>query len=315
MGVLQPGHFRFVNRVVSLLGAPFSYGQPKPGAELGVSALRRAGIVPSLEELRWHVDDLGDLEFEGPADNDNFGILKRPRCVGNANRRVKEMVYNACRKDNFVLTLGGDHSIATGTVAGHKLARPDLCVVWVDAHADINTVESTPSGNIHGMPISWLFGLNKQKVPGYEWVPEKPLLSFGDLVYIGLRDVDAGEKELLRKHHIHSFSMTEIDRYGIGTVVEKALDQVNPYRNRPIHISLDVDACDPSVVSATGTMVRGGLSFREAHYLCEALGETGLVAGMDLVEINPMLGDDQSADAAAKIGLSMVRSVLGDTLL
>lgn len=181
-------------------------------------------------------------------------------------------------------------------------------MIWVDAHADINTVETTDSGNIHGMPVSFLLGLGS-KVSEFEWI--KPTLTPERIVYIGLRDVDAGEKQILRENGIKAFSMHDVDKHGIGKVVEMALDLVNPDRTRPIHLSFDVDALDPTVAPSTGTPVRGGLTFREGHYICEAVHETGLLVALDLVEVNPSLADAASVLQTVTVGCSLVRSALG----
>lgn len=154
-------------------------------------------------------------------------------------------------------------------------------MVWIDAHADINTIETTGTGNMHGMPVSFLLGINKNPIPGFDWI--RPILTPDRLVYIGLRDVDQGEKRILNEYGIKAFSMHEVDRYGIGEVVKMALDHVNPNRDKPIHMSFDVDALDPSVAPSTGTPVRGGLTFREGHYICEAIHETGLLVAFDIV--------------------------------
>lgn len=163
------------------------------------------------------------------------------------------------------------------TVPYRSSKYPDACVIWVDAHADLNTIESTPSGNIHGMPLSFLMGLNDTHIPEFAWIEPgpsssqtsstttpssqqtkpPPVLSPSRIAYIGLRDVDPGEKALLKKHSITAFSMHDVDRYGIGKVVEMALDKVNPTRERPVHLSFDVDALDPSVAPSTGTPVSG----------------------------------------------------------
>jgi arginase len=199
-----------------------------------------------------------------------------------------------------------------GTIAGTCAVYNDLCVIWVDAHADINTPETTTSGNLHGCPVAFLLGIVGQ-VPNYEWL--KPCLKPDRIVYIGLRDVDQGEKEILKKFGIKAFSMYHVDKYGIGKVVEMALDHVNPNRDRPIHLSFDVDALDPSVAPATGTPVRGGLSFREGHYICEAINETGCLVAMDLVEVNPLLGDSNSLTQTVQVGCGLIRCALGETLL
>lgn len=173
---------------------------------------------------------------------------------------------------------------ALGTVSGSLRAHPDAALIWIDAHADINTPATTPSGNLHGCPVSFLLGLPGTDVEPFKtWLPAKPLLKSDSLVYIGLRDIDSGERKILRENGIKAFSMHEVDRYGIGRVVEMALEHVNKGKEikRPIHLSFDVDALDPSVAPSTGTPVRGGLTFREGHYICEALYETGCLVAMD----------------------------------
>jgi arginase len=202
--------------------------------------------------------------------------------------------------------------LALGTISGTLDTYPDACVVWVDAHADINTVETTPSGNLHGMPLSFLLGIGT-RIPEFSWV--KARLKPERLVYIGLRDLDQGEKRILKENGIKGFSMYDVDRFGIGNVVEMALNHVNPERNLPIHLSFDVDALDPSVAPSTGTPVRGGLTYREGHYICEAIHETGLLVALDLMEINPSLLDSESAKQTLAVGCSLVRAALGETLL
>lgn len=159
------------------------------------------------------------------------------------------------------------------------------------------------------MPVSFLLGLNQPVPEPYSWIT--PTLTPSRIAYIGLRDVDAGEKRLLRQHGIAAFSMHEVDKHGIGRVVDLALDAVNPTRERPVHLSFDVDALDPSVAPSTGTPVRGGLTFREGHYICEAIHETGLLVAFDIMEVNPSLADPESAKATVAIGCSLVRSALG----
>ncbi|CAG8770875.1 4090_t:CDS:2, partial [Ambispora leptoticha] len=163
-------------------------------------------------------------------------------------KNVAQVVQDHVKKGNLALTLGGDHSLAMGTVFGTFSVHPDAVLIWIDAHADINTPETTDSGNIHGCPVSFLMGIAGE-VEGFEWL--KPVLRPDRLVYIGLRDVDLPEKKILKENNIAAYSMHEVDKYGIGKVVEMALDRVNPKRDRPIHLSFDVDALDPSVAPST----------------------------------------------------------------
>ncbi|KAG6917919.1 hypothetical protein DXG01_000356 [Tephrocybe rancida] len=266
---------------------------PRGGVDKGPIHLVEAGLIDQITDLGWTVKFDGHHQFED-VDNVNdppIGILKNPRLVSRVTQAVANAVENHARNGELPITLGGDHSLAMGTVSGTLSVHPEACLIWIDAHADINTLESTESGNIHGMPVSFLLGIGGQ-VAEFSWV--RPLLKAERLVYIGLRDVDAGEKRILRENNIKAFSMHEVDKYGIGKVVEMALDHVNPNRDLPIHLSFDVDALDPSVAPSTGTPVRGGLTFREGHYICEAIYETGLLVALDLMEVNPSLADAAS---------------------
>jgi len=301
-------------KTVAVVGCPFSGGQAKLGVDDGPIHLVEAGIVDQLAELGWKVHFDGHHQFEEitAANDPPIGILKNPRFVSRVTEAVARVVGDHASKGQLPVTLGGDHSLAMGTISGTLSKYPDSCVVWIDAHADINTVESTDSGNIHGMPLSFLLGIGS-KVPEFSWI--KPILRPDRLVYIGLRDVDAGEKRILKEHNIKAFSMHEVDKYGIGKVVDMALDHVNPKRDLPIHLSFDVDALDPSVAPSTGTPVRGGLTFREGHYICEAIHETGLLVALDLMEVNPSLADAASVKQTVAVGCSLVRAALGESLL
>lgn len=172
-------------------------------------------------------------------------------------------------------------------------------MLWVDAHADINTPDGSPSGNMHGMPVALLMKLvDGASMPGGSWLADVPALDPSRIVYVGLRDVDVFERKMIAKHGIKSFSMREVDKYGIGRVMEEALDHVNKGGLRPLHMSYDIDAVDPSIAPETGTKVHGGLSFREAHYVAEEAALSGLLSSMDMVEVNPSLG------AAGRRGVS-----------
>ncbi|PBK78763.1 arginase [Armillaria solidipes] len=301
-------------QTVAIIGCPFSAGQQRLGVDKGPIHLVEAGLTDQLAELGWRVTFDGHHQFEelSVIDDPPIGKLRNPRFVSRVNESVAKVVGGHAARGELPLTLGGDHSLAMGTISGTLGTHPNACVIWIDAHTDINTPETTDSGNIHGMPVSFLLGLGA-KVPEFGWI--KPLLKAERLVYIGLRDIDSGEKRILRENKIKAFSMHEVDKYGIGKVVEMALDHVNPKRDLPIHLSFDIDALDPSVAPSTGTPVRGGLTFREGHYICEAISETGLLVAFDLVEVNPHLEDESSVNKTVTVGCSLVRAALGETLL
>jgi len=309
--------YKFISypRSVAIIGVPFSGGQARAGVDEGPNRMLDYGLISQVKELGWEVHFDGKLHkvAANKLEHDpDIGVLKNPRQVSKVTQTVANQVENHAKQGRFALTLGGDHSLAIGTITGTGRVYEDLCVIWVDAHADINTPKTTNTGNLHGCPVSFLMGI-AGKVESFEWLV--PKLTPDRLVYIGLRDVDEAEKRILKQYKIKAFSMYEVDKYGIGKVVEMALDYVNPNRDRPIHLSFDVDALDPSVAPATGTPVRGGLTFREGHFVCEAIAATRLLVALDLMEVNPMLGDAKSLMETVTVGCSLIRSCMGETLL
>ncbi|XP_036622472.1 arginase-1 [Trichosurus vulpecula] len=276
---------------VGIIGAPFSKGQPRGGVEEGPAALRNAGLTEKLKEQECDVKDYGNLVFADVPNDTPFQIVKNPRTVGKANEHLAGVVAEVKKNGRTSLVLGGDHSLAIGSISGHAKVHPDLCVIWVDAHSDINTPLTTLSGNLHGQPVSFLLKELKGQIPdipGFSWVT--PCLSAKDIVYIGLRDVDPGEHRILKDLGIKFFSMTEVDKLGIAKVMEETLSYLIGRKKRPIHLSYDVDGLDPSLTPATGTPVPGGLTYREGLYITEEICKTGLLSGLDIMEVNPSLG-------------------------
>ena len=311
---------------LGVVAVGFSGGQCKDGVDAAPSALISAGLLDQISsELDYTLH--GDKSVHNynemrPSSDPSHRGMKNPRAVSAVTQDLASKVYTQAKEGRMVLTLGGDHSIAIGTVAGTSKAirertGKDMAVIWVDAHADINTPEISDSGNIHGMPVAFLTGLAKSNEKDmFGWLnddfSEKPALSLSKLVYIGLRDVDRGEKQILREHGVKAFSMHDIDRYGIGRVVEMALAHIGS--DTPIHLSFDVDALDPQWAPSTGTPVRGGLTLREGDYIAECVHESGQLVAMDLVEVNPSL-EVAGASETVRAGVSLVRCALGDTLL
>lgn len=282
----------------------------KPGVDAAPSALIASGLLDQLKE------DLGyELFHDGavhsyssiiPSSDPDYRNMKQPLAVSAVTRQLSQQVYEHARQGRYVLTLGGDHSIAIGTISGTAKAikerlSQEMAVIWVDAHADINTPETSGSGNIHGMPVAFLAGLATEKREDvFGWLQEDQRISLKKLVYIGLRDVDRGEKSILRDNGIKAFSMHDVDKYGwssiswpgssglltlnrhgIGRVMEMALGHIGT--DTPIHLSFDVDALDPQWAPSTGTPVRGGLTLREGDFIAECVHETGNLIAMDLV--------------------------------
>ncbi|HUA09270.1 MAG TPA: arginase [Candidatus Acidoferrales bacterium] len=285
---------------VDIIGVPMDLGASRRGVDMGPSAIRYARLHERLRELGiGEVLDHGNVpvpirEAIEASDTSAKYLDVIERVCAELARVVEESV----RSGGLPIVLGGDHSIAMGTLAGLMRARsapPGL--VWVDAHSDINNPESSPSGNVHGMPL-W-FALRN----GYA-LPEST-------VQIGLRDVDEVEKRLLRASGVKAFSMTDVDKHGIPWVMQQAL-AIAGAGGRPIHVSFDMDAIDPSEAPGTGTPVKGGLSFREAHLAMEMLYESGQLQSIEMVEINPIL-DTRNQTAALAVGL--ICSALGKSIL
>ncbi|XXH02081.1 Arginase, catabolizes arginine to ornithine and urea [Hypoxylon texense] len=310
---------------LGVVAVGFSGGQCKPGVDAAPSALIESGLLSQLrDELNYklHGDDtVHSYRDLVPKEDPPFRNMKNPKAVSSVTERLCDQVYAHAKEGRMVLTLGGDHSIAIGTIAGtakavrERLGR-EMAVIWVDAHADINTPETSGSGNIHGMPVSFLTGLSKEEKPEYfGWLKPDHLVNVRKLVYIGLRDVDPGEKRILRENGIKAFSMFDIDRHGIGRVVEMALAHIGS--DTPIHLSFDVDALDPMWAPSTGTPVRGGLTLREGDYICESVHLTGSLVAVDLVEVNPSLASEVELGAheTVRAGCSLVRCALGESLL
>lgn len=285
-------------------------------------ALIESGLAEQLkEDLEYNIHFDNKVhsydELMPSSDPDHRG-MKKPRAVSAVTQALSEQVYDHAKEGRLVLTLGGDHSIAIGTISGtakavrERLGR-DMAVIWVDAHADINTPETSDSGNIHGMPVAFLTGLASDKPDApFGWLKDEHRVSVKKLVYIGLRDVDRGEKKILREHGIKAFSMHDIDRHGIGKVMDMALGWIGS--DTPIHLSFDIDALDPRFAPSTGTAVRGGLTLREGDFIAECVHETGSLVALDLVEVNPSLEEEGAAETV-RSGVSIVRCALGDTLL
>lgn len=292
---LHHHHHLHSQRSVGVIGAPFCKGQPRGGVERGPDLIRASGLLSRLQEQGCAVKDYGNLTFEDVSDSGLQGVVKNAQAVGSANQRLSEAVQEVKKDGHTAVLLGGDHSLAIGSIHGHSAAVGDLSVVWVDAHADINTPLTTTTGNMHGQPLSYLLHELRSKVPdlpSFSWI--RPCVSAKDLIYIGLRDVDPAEHYILKLLGVKVFSMSEVDKLGVSRVMEETCDYLSARGNKPIHLSYDIDAIDPALTPATGTPVVGGLSYREGVYITEELSQTGLLSAVDLVEVNPLRGRTES---------------------
>lgn len=301
-----------------------TYGQPFVGTDSGPSMLRERGLRNMLTSLGWRVEDLPELDFDpeqlsGAADPPG---ARNCSLVAHGAKTLADIVESKLRKGHFPLILGGDHSIAIGSLTGLLRVIPDMGIIWVDAHADLNTPATSSSGNMHGMPLGLLLDHPQETavdfftLPGFEFLIDGPRISPDQIVYVGLRDIDPTERVWIKNLGIKAFTMYDIDHYGIGQVMDKAFDHLlkdNP--DRPLHLSYDIDAVDPVLAPATGTKVRGGLTFREAHFVAEAVAQTGNLASGEIVELNPTLSDDTGAYDTLELGEQLISSFMGKSII
>src|SRR4051794_5841633 len=293
----------------AIIGAPLDLGAGRRGVDMGPSAIRYAGLEERLGALGVACEDRGDVPgavAEATAEHDpraRFLPAIRETC-----ERIAALVGAALDEQRVPIVLGGDHSIALGTLGGLAARRGPGAVLWFDAHGDLNTPETTPSGNVHGMPLAAALG---RAGPGFEspaWT--LPAVVAERVAVIGARDLDAGERALVAELGLHVHTMSEIDRRGIEAVVRDALERAAGAGF--VHISLDMDGLDPDVAPGVGTPVRGGLTYREAHLAMELVAESGLMSALEIVEVNPIL-DRQNATAA--LAVELAASAFGATTL
>jgi len=291
---------------IDIIGVPIDLGAGRRGVDMGPSAIRYAHLQPRLEELGYSVEDKGNIEVpiqEMCSITDPK--LKYLDCIIPMGRRISGAVSTSIQGGRFPLVLGGDHSLSVGSIRG-AAKHKKVGVIWVDAHADFNTPETTPSGNIHGMPLAALCGIGDPRLVSL-WDETAPVIDPQRVAIIGARDLDPGEKRNLREAGVMVQSIEQVDRFGMVGALEKSIEQVSRDVDG-IYISFDMDALDPLHAPGVGTPVNGGLTFREAHLACEVVAETGKLIGMDMVEVNPIL-DIQNQTAIYAV--EFIRSALG----
>jgi arginase len=297
-------------RTAAIIGAALDLGQGRRGVDMGPSAIRYAGLEERLAGLGWEVRDLGNVD--GPVQEATAILDERARYLPEileACERIAVAVAAAVRAGELPLVLGGDHSVALGTLGGLAAAAGRSGgVVWIDAHGDLNTPGTSPSGNVHGMALAAALGLAGDGFASEAW--PLPAVEPGRTVLVGVRELDPAERRLLRGSEIRVFTMSDIDRIGIERAVREALDRVAGPGF--VHVSFDLDVLDPEVAPGVGTPVRGGLTYREAHLALELVAESGLAGSLEMVEANPIL-DRQNATALTAVEL--VASALGETIV
>lgn len=299
-----------MTRKLSIIGMPMDLGQMRRGVDMGPSAIRYAGINERLKPLFDEIHDWGDIPVGRPeVVIDKDSNLRNLDLVAEKSALLAEKVDEAVQSGDFPLVLGGDHSIAIGTLTGVSKHYKNLGVIWYDAHGDLNTAETSPSGNIHGMPLAVSMGLGHPlltEIGGYH-----PKIKPENIIIIGARALDDGEKELIEEKGMKVYTMHEIDRLGMTKVMEETIAYLKANTDG-VHLSLDLDGLDPTDAPGVGTPVIGGISYRESHLAMEMLEEAGIITSAEFVEVNPIL-DEKNKTAICAVEL--MGSLFGEKLL
>lgn len=297
----------WLKKEIRIIGAPFDMGASLLGSRLGPEAMRIEGLNEKLENLGFVIEDSGNLDIKNAYKSVYEDNLKNFELVKDASEKLSKKVYETFQDDKFPLILGGDHSLVLGSAKAILKNCGNPGIIYFDAHADINTEATSPSGNIHGMPISFLMGKGNEvlrKVGDTE-----NLLKPENIVYIGLRDVDPGEREIIKKLNIKAFTMEDIDKYGIEKVMTESINHITKNADN-IHISFDVDCLDPEIAPGTGVKVEGGMNLREAKTALRMISHIEKIVSVELVEVNPLLDTENQT---GKIAVSLLETLFGKT--
>lgn len=295
-------------REAAIIGAPLDLGQQRRGVDMGPSAIRYSGLAERLARLGWTVEDLGDVRAELPerAPEDDRRARYLPAIL-RVCAEVGRAVAKTATAGRVPLVLGGDHSVAMGTLAGLHSVFGTGAVIWIDAHGDLNTPETSPSGNVHGMPLAAALGACGFEIEGFE---PAPWVDAGRVALVGVRELDPGERRMVRERGLCVLTIADVDRRGLASCIHEALTVTDgaPF----VHLSLDLDVCDPEIAPGVGTPVRGGLTYREAHLAMELVAEAGVLSSLEVVEVNPIL---DHANRTGQLAVELVASALGAQIL
>jgi arginase len=299
---------------VAIIGAPMDLGAGRRGVDMGPSAMRLAGLDERIKALGYDVQDLGNVKVEQPESvpvgHDRARYLPQ---IAKSCEKLAERVEAAMDEERMPIVLGGDHSIAVGTVAGvsqhHRKKGEKIGLIWIDAHADMNTPESSPSGNVHGMPLACCIGVGPRELTHIN--DYAPKVDPTNVALVGIRDVDRLEREQVQRAGVTAFTMRSIDEEGLRRVIEQAVD-IAMKDTVGFHVSFDMDSVDPVDAPGVGTPVRGGLTYREMHLAMEIICDCGRMRSLEIVEVNPVL---DSANRTAILGVEVASSALGKRIL
>lgn len=301
-------------RSAAVLAVHMDLGAGRRGVDMGPSAIRLAGLTPRIEALGWKVKEMGSVFVREPeAIPQGRATARYLPEVHDVCTRLKAGAAQALAEGALPITLGGDHSIAMGSVSAvalhHRRLEQRIGLLWVDAHADINTPETSPSGNLHGMPLAHLLGLGLPSLRALSG--PRPAVDPEHVALLGIRSVDAGEREIVRRTGVRAYTMSEIDERGFSVCLKEALARVTA-GTAGFHLSFDLDGVDPRYAPGVGTPVPGGLTYREAHLACEASAVSGALLGIDMVELNPTLDE---RNRTGQLAVELILSALGKTIL
>jgi len=299
---------------VHIIGVPLDLGGNRRGTDMGPSAFRIAGLADRLTELGMQVLDKGNVDAPLPEKKGEGDRRKKyVKEIAKVCQKVYQASLDSLGAGALPIVLGGDHSLGAGSVAAAsthlRRNRQSLGLIWVDAHADMNNPASSGSGNVHGMPLGALLGAEPAELANI--APESPAVLAEHTVLVGIRNLDEVEKSLVRGSRVNVFTMKDVDRLGIGEVMQRAI-AIASKGTGGFHVSYDLDVCDPSVAPGVGTPVKGGLSYREAHVVMESIFESGKMTSLDLVEVNPTL---DIRNTTAELGTELALSALGKSIL
>jgi arginase len=302
-------------RPVHIIGVPLDLGGGRRGVDMGPSAFRVAGLSERLSNLGYVVVDQGDLPAPIPETQELHDERKKYiHDIARVCQRLYDTSLRSFESGALPLVLGGDHSLAAGSVAAAagwaaKTRKLPIGLLWIDAHGDMNTPATSPSGNVHGMPLAALLGPEPAELSQIGgWSPK---VFPASTVLLGVRNLDDREKAAVRESHVHVFTMNDIDRQGIASIAEQAVGLAGK-NTAGIHLSFDLDVCDPMIAPGVGTPARGGLNYREAHMVMEIVADSGLLGSLDMTEVNPTL---DMQNATAQLGTELVLSALGMKIL
>jgi arginase len=299
---------------IAVIGAPLDLGAGRRGVDMGASAIRFANLGQRLASLGYAVQDLGNVAVEqperAPAGAQNARFLPQ---IAQTCARLAKIVGEAADAGKMPVVLGGDHSIAIGTLSGMsrhlRRQRKRIGLIWVDAHPDMNTPETSPSGNVHGMPLACIVSMGPRELTHiFNFAPK---VAPANVALVGIRDVDQLEKPHVRESGVRAFTMRDIDERGMRDVMQEAI-AIASSGTEGFHISLDMDSIDPHEAPGVGTPVRGGLSYREAHLAMEMAGDSSKILSMEVVEVNPVLDE---ANRTAELAVELIMSAMGKRIL